>query len=731
MNSSKCTSLYAAALLASVAGNALAAGATPLVALPAAAASGTDRVEAGAKGTKDSKYLFLHVTRAKRASEKYYFNSDADLNACLVRLGQKQPKKSLEIKWHNYTFVTGDLTGQTVRQADSCNWVAETPGPAVGCGALGQGINVVERGAICNGSSDDTVAIQGILDTAASGALVCIPNLPDKHRCGLSNSLAVRKPVRLSGFGKAANSQLRRITDHPLTGSTATHEAGAILHVTSSDVEISGLKLIGFGYGDANARNTHGILATGASFAAPISNLTIRENVLTSFRGRGVSLSNAQDFLVQGNDVSKAGYAGIWFYAVQRGVAKKNSVVDVGSPTQCAYTDLRNCQYGNAYPIVVTGCEQNNCSTDVIISDNYVRENELWVGIMNHGGERILIDSNKVYDTSFLYANTVSEAYTGFDRKASHDTTFINNFGDIHPTFMGGRFDELGGWMIRPSRTDLAPEIAPLHAQGQWLASFPDPVTRGAQVIGNTYRNTGRNGQSNCISGDASDHAVITHNICSWDTPQPPISSPPIAGYGLALAAGHSQTDLVFAHNVVAACRAMISSLSPSVTNMLVQGNELSNELTYAAPYGLTLAGGSWDVRSDNNFKKATPVSGTYNRVNIADRVVPAPKKLRAKPIAGSGSVLLTWDYPKTSAESHDSFYIEHRTTGAFERQAYRPGNDRKWVFKSTNSQLTPFNPLSYLVEKLARRTTHEFRIRTNDRQNVSPWSATVSVKVD
>ena len=42
------------------------------------------------------------------------------------------------------------------------------------------------------------------------------------------------------------------------------------------------------------------------------------------------------------------------------------------------------------------------------MSHNEVRENQHWAGIMNHGGQRILFDSNQVWDTDVLYAQTVS-----------------------------------------------------------------------------------------------------------------------------------------------------------------------------------------------------------------------------------------------------------------------------------------------------------------------------------
>jgi hypothetical protein len=89
--------------------------------------SGAERYDGGARAKKDPKYSLLHVdpkNPMKGENRSYYFNSGVELNACLALLGQKQGKrKTVELSWHKYTFVTGDLTGKSVRQADTCSWV--------------------------------------------------------------------------------------------------------------------------------------------------------------------------------------------------------------------------------------------------------------------------------------------------------------------------------------------------------------------------------------------------------------------------------------------------------------------------------------------------------------------------------------------------------------------------------------------------------------------------------
>lgn len=115
MKASKILMFAAVSVLTSLASPAMADEAT----------SGADRYEAGARARKDAKYALMHVNPLKGRNVSYYFNASADLDKCVARFGAPQPRKSLELKWHNYTFVTGDLTGKTYRQVDSCEWVPE------------------------------------------------------------------------------------------------------------------------------------------------------------------------------------------------------------------------------------------------------------------------------------------------------------------------------------------------------------------------------------------------------------------------------------------------------------------------------------------------------------------------------------------------------------------------------------------------------------------------------
>ena len=115
MNLSKCIALCAVSIFASAS----------VASADDTKDKGVAHYESGAKGEKDAKYSILHITTKSGEKVDYYFNKGDALDACLTKLGEKQPNKSLAIKWHNYKFVTGDLKDKTYRQSDTCHWVAE------------------------------------------------------------------------------------------------------------------------------------------------------------------------------------------------------------------------------------------------------------------------------------------------------------------------------------------------------------------------------------------------------------------------------------------------------------------------------------------------------------------------------------------------------------------------------------------------------------------------------
>ena len=72
-------------------------------------------------------------------------------------------------------------------------------------------INVLARGVAGTGATDDSVAIQAVLDGAEPGSVIYFPNTsPGFYR--LDQPLHVRKPLTLVGDGTTAVSEIRQVT---------------------------------------------------------------------------------------------------------------------------------------------------------------------------------------------------------------------------------------------------------------------------------------------------------------------------------------------------------------------------------------------------------------------------------------------------------------------------------------------------------------------------------------
>jgi hypothetical protein len=559
------------------------------------------------------------------------------------------------------------------------------------------------HGALCDGVTDDTAAIQAAVNAAQPGDTVYVPATGGNF-CRTTGSITVDESITVRGAGPWLVSEIRRTDTYPTTGD---HAGGAILYVISSGVRVDGLTLTGAEYGDVNVRNTHGVWAIGGP-DAHLSNITVRRCTASKFRGRGISLEYVDDFIIRENHVEDAGYIGITASQARRGVIRGNTVIDINDPEVCPSNPFnpKVCQYENGYGIVVGGCGTAVCSEDIIIADNEVRENELWVGIMNHGGQRVLVIDNDVRDTNFLYANTVSEDMSGGPQDASHETWFVNNFGDILPISSGGRYD-------LPS---------PGSGEGLWLISFPSPVTMDLAAIGNIFRNTGNAGSQSGVFVQPFDGARLTWNVFESD----PSTLPPHHGFGIFDRDGAPHANAVIAHNQIEARFSGVYSTGPAVSQILVTGNTLT-EASYAA---WITAGGTWDIHG-NQGSGISEITGSYTPVTIS-QMPPAVVPVFKGVLTGeAGAVRLYWCYLTAADGPHDSFYIETAALpdSPWERLAYRPPHDPKWSFNAANSAWTPLDTLSHTLRGLSPGT-HRFRIRANNGSEYSGWSADAQITV-
>jgi hypothetical protein len=547
----------------------------------------------------------------------------------------------------------------------------------------------------CSGLSDDTQALQKLLTVYAGGQL-CFPS---GALCSTSGGLSVPEGTTLLGASGPSDEQpvIQRVDHHPLgvppsciadlpSTPGGSHIDGAILSVQANDVTVAGLRLIGQAYGDANARNTHGIWAIGTE-RTPVQGLTVCGNSLSDFRGRGVSLVWGEDFVIEDNVVMRAGYSGINLSPVFRGSVRNNVVSDIGAPTVCHAKDPMECAYINSYGIVVSGCTTAApCSEDVLIVGNQVDDVPYWAALMNHGGERILFDSNDANASDALYSLTTSINTVA---RVSSDTVFVNNTGDVDPKDLSW----YGGWWVGPQ---LSCHI-PGRRTAQWLPAGGTGVpSEGVVVVGNAWANVGESPgyYGTCISAMGMVDAVIAHNSCSGRFP---------ARTGLELHPAATQDGLVVASNSLESFLQFIHDSGAQATEVLVKDNTLLvSPVTGLPPTYLASicaagsCGGTWDF-GGQALPGATAMlndpTGSYAAVALP---LAAPGATTSTAVVVGSDVVIGW----STLTAHDAVLIETRQGAApWQTAAWRPADSGLFDFTSSNPYFVPHDPNSWTLQ--------------------------------
>ena len=605
----------------------------------------------------------------------------------------------------------------------------------------------------CGLSLDDTQQILTALDNVAEGGWVIFPETTGGsgsietdilNECRISEAIRITRPVHLVG-GIQGRTEIQRMDDFSLSG---THLAGTIFHVTSSGVSIFGMALTGAEYGNVQRRNTHGIWVQSVAPAPRIENFTAQNLEISRVRGRGISLERVDDFVIKGNTVTHVGYAGIFLSDVNRGWVDDNEVRSINDPEVCSEScpalclaegqqcdqctpssamPVKACQYINSYGIVVTGCSDGvPCSSNIRISQNRVCENERWVGIMNHGGQYILVIDNSVEDTNFLYANTVSESNP---KQSSHDTAFINNFGDILPPFAGGVYP------LPDVATPTLPATA--HGEGLWMAGWDSPITQRVDAIGNTFLNTGLGGSFGTISVTRS----LQDSRITWNRFEALSEDDPAAAYSVVLTGDSDfgiKDHLIIAHNHMDVVQMALDNRRPGASEILLAYNDVG---LLAFDIAKSSDPGTFDIH-DNTLNlmpedpngvsgyvisdEISPPSNFLPLVTVFENQPNVAPALYEKPNNKNGGLNLGWTYPTTASVAHDSFTLEAKDLplGDWEVVAYRPANDPKWVFDApSHPNWTPFDPLQYRVDGLIPTNQYSLRIRANNGSKYSAWS--------
>src|SRR5690606_11937697 len=197
----------------------------------------------------------------------------------------------------------------------------------------------------------------------------------------------------------------------------------ALIEISSSDVEIDGVKAVGPNNG-AYISNSYGIRAQGSSAASRLNNIYIHNCEITGFGSAAIRPVFLENFRVDNNYLHDTVYAGIAGWSVSNGSMCYNFIKDIEMPEGTT----------NSYGIALsqrttTGPDETypRCS-NVRVSYNHI-ENVPWEGLDTHSGERIIFTNNNVISCGCGIAVVCVD--TNPDRGAPHHCIVANNIIDV------------------------------------------------------------------------------------------------------------------------------------------------------------------------------------------------------------------------------------------------------------------------------------------------------------
>jgi parallel beta-helix repeat protein len=287
------------------------------------------------------------------------------------------------------TFVSGLHVGasvkfttstQTTGNATDASVVSYTP---AGTGAvtttvqtkLRETVSVKDFGAVGDGVTDDTAAIQAALDSGAGAVYV-------PKGIYVTTGLTVTSPVKLYGEGT-----IKKIS---------VSNSAAIM-ITSNDVWIDGVKFAGAGAGSPiSSTNSfdNAIQVDGVSTPTQLSRLTFTNLTIDGFAGFGIRVDYARNVSVDNNAIQYCGYAGCLFDSVADSTITNNKITEISGTGPDSY--------GISLSRDPTKSVSNAARTvNVTVANNVIASVTDWVGIDCHAALKCVIISNEIYNCKY------------------------------------------------------------------------------------------------------------------------------------------------------------------------------------------------------------------------------------------------------------------------------------------------------------------------------------------
>lgn len=226
---------------------------------------------------------------------------------------------------------------------------------------FGDTVSVKDFGAVGDGVTNDTTAIQAAI-TAAANKSVYFPS-----GTYVVTTLTVASPCRLFGQGILKKT---------------TAASSALLTLNTSDIDIDGLEFRGASF-DATPPTTvfldTAIKVYGTSSVSPYRRFNITNVKVNGFAGFAMDIRWCEDVTITGCQICYCGYAGILFESVIRGAIANNRISFIDAPGGSGD------KYGITLSRDPTKTLTNSAPTEhVTVIGNVVTDIPLWTGIDGH-----------------------------------------------------------------------------------------------------------------------------------------------------------------------------------------------------------------------------------------------------------------------------------------------------------------------------------------------------------